>query len=181
MDSEIRGKWRHLRSLIHVETQTTQLDSEEVRREVRYYISSLDEPASAFQCHIRQHWSIENSCHWVLDTAFREDHNQTYIGHAAKNLGALRRIVLNLLTPLATSGPPAAERPYRFWTGRLKPALRYWQASQVPPFIMASREQAFFSASVNWGFSAEPPMWPRTSFLTSMVDFSMLEAWRVRR
>jgi predicted transposase YbfD/YdcC len=97
MDTEIRAKWRNLRSLIHVETQTTQLDSDEVRREVRYYISSLDEPASAFQSHIRQHWSIENSCHWVLDTAFREDHNQTYIGHAAKNLGALRRIVLNLL------------------------------------------------------------------------------------
>ena len=97
MDAEIRGKWRDLRSLIHVETQTTQLDSDEVRREVRYYLSSLDEPASAFQSHIRQHWSIENSCHWVLDTAFREDHNQTYIGHAAKNLGALRRIVLNLL------------------------------------------------------------------------------------
>jgi predicted transposase YbfD/YdcC len=97
MDTEIRGKWRNLSSLIHVETHTTQLDSDEIRREVRYYISSLDEPASAFQSHIRQHWSIENSCHWVLDTAFREDHNQTYIGHAAKNLGALRRIVLNLL------------------------------------------------------------------------------------
>ncbi len=36
MDSEIRGKWRNL---IHVETQTTQLDNDEVRREVRYYIS----------------------------------------------------------------------------------------------------------------------------------------------
>ncbi len=82
MDTGIRGKWRNLRSLIHVEMQTTQLDSDEVRREVRYYISSLDEPASAFQSHIRQHWSIENSCHRVLDTAFREDHNQTYIAHA---------------------------------------------------------------------------------------------------
>lgn len=97
MNTEVRGKWRNLRSLTHVETQTTELDSDEIRREVRYYISSLDEPASAFQSHIRQHWSIENSCHWVLDTAFREDHNQTYIGHAAKNLGVLRRIVLNLL------------------------------------------------------------------------------------
>ena len=83
-------------------------DSDEVRREVRYYLSSLDEPASAFQSHIRQHWSIENSCHWVLDTTFREDHNQTYIGHAAKNLGALRRIVLN---PLKSIYPtPAASR-----------------------------------------------------------------------
>jgi predicted transposase YbfD/YdcC len=97
MDCDIRGKWKDLRSLVHVETRTTRLDSDEVRREVRYYLSSLAEPASAFQSHIRQHWSIENSCHWVLDTAFREDHNQTYIGYAAKNLGALRRIVLNLL------------------------------------------------------------------------------------
>ena len=97
MDNEIRGKWSNLRSLIHVETQTTRLDSDEVRREARYYLSSLDEPASAFQSHIRQHWRIENSSHRVLDTAFREDHNQTYIGYAAKNLGALRWIVLNLL------------------------------------------------------------------------------------
>ena len=97
MDTRIRGKWRNLRCLIQVETQTTQPDSDEVRWEVRYYFSSLDEPASPFQSHIRQHWSIENSCHWVLDTAFREDHNQTYIVHAAKNLGALRRIVPNLL------------------------------------------------------------------------------------
>jgi predicted transposase YbfD/YdcC len=93
MDTEIRGKWQNLSSLIHVETLSTQLDSDEVR----HYISSLDGPASAFQSHIRQHWSIENSCHWVLDTVFREDHNQTYIGNAAKNLGTLRRIVLNLL------------------------------------------------------------------------------------
>ena len=78
-------------------TPFTRLDSDQSSREIRYYISSLHEPASAFQSHIRQHWSIENSCHWVLDTAFREDHNQTYIGYAAKNLGALRRIVLNLL------------------------------------------------------------------------------------
>jgi predicted transposase YbfD/YdcC len=64
---------------------------------VRYYLSSLDEPASAFKSHIRQHWSIEKQCHWVLEKAFRQDYKQTYIGHAAKNLGALRRIVLNLL------------------------------------------------------------------------------------
>lgn len=68
-----------------------------IRREVRYYLSGLDEPSSAFQNHIRKHWSIENSCHLVLDTTFREDYNQTYIGNAASNLGALRRIVLNLL------------------------------------------------------------------------------------
>ena len=53
--------------------------------------------AEFFQQAVRSHWSIENRCHWILDTAFREDHNQTYVGNAAKNLGTLRRIVLNIL------------------------------------------------------------------------------------
>ena len=86
MDTEIRGKWRDLRSLIHVETQTTRLDSDEIHREVRYYLSSLDEPATAFQSHIRQHWGIENSCHWVLDTAFREDTTKPTSGMPPKTV-----------------------------------------------------------------------------------------------
>ncbi len=97
MDTEIRGKWGDLLSLIHVETQPTQFDSDEIRRKARYNISTLNKPTSAFQSQVRQHWGIENSCHWVLETAFREDHNKNFIGHASKNLGALRRIVLNLL------------------------------------------------------------------------------------
>ena len=32
-----------------------------------------------------------------MDKALWEDHNQKYIGNAAKNLGTLRRIVLNIL------------------------------------------------------------------------------------
>lgn len=64
---------------------------------MRFYISSLNKTASAFQSHIRQHWSLETSGHRALNTTFRVYHNQTCIGHAAKNLGALRRIVLDLL------------------------------------------------------------------------------------
>ena len=67
------------------------------KRERSYYISSRKEDAEYFQHAIRSHWSIENRCHRVLDTAIREDHKQTYIGNAAKNLGTLRRIVRNIL------------------------------------------------------------------------------------
>ena len=49
------------------------------------------------QKYIRSHWRIENSCHWVLDTLFREDHNQTGKRNAAKNLSTLRRMALNAL------------------------------------------------------------------------------------
>ena len=61
MDHGIRGKWCDLCNLIHVETQRTQLDSDEIRREVRYYISSLNEAASALQSYIRKHWSIRKA------------------------------------------------------------------------------------------------------------------------
>jgi predicted transposase YbfD/YdcC len=97
-DAEIKAKWPALASLSVVETESRSTTTGKKRkREKRYYISSRKEDAEYFQQAIRSHWSIENRCHWILDTAFREDHNQTYIGNAAKNLGTLRRIVLNIL------------------------------------------------------------------------------------
>ena len=81
-----------------VETDTTIVTTGKKRKkERRYYLSSKEESAAYFQKAVRQHWSIENQCHWVLDTCFREDHNQTRKANAAKNLGTVRRIVLNIL------------------------------------------------------------------------------------
>ncbi len=97
-DAEMKEKWSALASLSVVETESRSATTGKKRkRERRYYISSRKEDAEFFQNAIRSHWSIENRCHWILDTAFREDHNQTYIGNAAKNLGTLRRVVLNIL------------------------------------------------------------------------------------
>ena len=66
--------------------------------ETHYYITSLkDEKAAQLQTYIRNHWAIENSCHWVLDTLFREDHNQTRQKNGAKNQATMRRIAHNTL------------------------------------------------------------------------------------
>ena len=98
MDPGIRGKWAGLKSLIIVENQTTEKASGAKRRpEKRYYLSSLGADAKELRDLIRAHWQIENNCHWQLDTTFREDANKTRAGNAAKNLGTVRRIVLNLL------------------------------------------------------------------------------------
>ncbi len=98
LDADIAGRWPGLKSLVVIETQTTIISTGKQRkRERRYYLSSLEVRAENFQKMIRQHWSIENNCHWVLDVIFREDANQTRKDNAPKNFGTLLRIVLNIL------------------------------------------------------------------------------------
>jgi predicted transposase YbfD/YdcC len=53
--------------------------------------------AEEFACFSRRHWAIENSLHWVLDDALREDRCTARKGHATENLGLMRKIVCNLL------------------------------------------------------------------------------------
>jgi predicted transposase YbfD/YdcC len=97
MDPEIRASWKNLGSIVMV-SRDRDHGGEKSKVETHYYITSLSDCcAEKIQKYIRNHWLIENSCHWVLDTLFREDHNQTRKRNAAKNLGTMRRIGLNLL------------------------------------------------------------------------------------
>ncbi len=97
MQSSIRKRWNGLSSLIAVELESYHIAKKKTTKQTRFYISSLDSSAEEFNKLIRQHWSIENGCHWVLDTLYREDHSQVRAKNAAKNFAILRRIALNLL------------------------------------------------------------------------------------
>ena len=64
----------------------------------RYFISSLtDCGVKKIASAIRAHWQIENALHWRLDVVFNEDQSRARIKNAAKNLGTLRAICLNLM------------------------------------------------------------------------------------
>ncbi|TWU05368.1 hypothetical protein Poly21_57280 [Allorhodopirellula heiligendammensis] len=64
---------------------------------MRYYIISKLLPGEEFAGAVRDHWGIENSCHWQLDVAFSEDQCRVRKGHGDQNLSTLRRTALSLL------------------------------------------------------------------------------------
>jgi predicted transposase YbfD/YdcC len=81
----------------------------------RYYITSLRCDAQTLAGYIRGHWGIENGLHWVLDVAFREDDSRTRVGHAAANLGLLRRVAVSLVKRTKTKGSIKARRLKAGW------------------------------------------------------------------
>lgn len=99
----IRKRWRDLTSLIMVESESYDIATKKTHRQKRFYISSKSACAKEFSGWIRGHWSIENGCHWVLDTLYREDHSQVRIANAVKNFAILRRIAHNILKLEKTS------------------------------------------------------------------------------
>jgi len=76
---------------------------DEITIERRYFISSLDNDAQRFGNAVRKHWGIENSLHWILDVAFREDESRVRKDFAPENMAMLRHIALNLLRQETTS------------------------------------------------------------------------------
>ena len=61
------------------------------------HISSTHTSAAHLLHSKLRHWRIENSLHWILDIAFREDESRVCKDHGAQNLAILRHIALNLL------------------------------------------------------------------------------------
>ena len=88
-------EWCDLASLVWVECERRCGDR--VATDTRCFISSLPPRAQPLLQAVRQHWSIENAHHWVLDVAFGEDDSRIRTGYAAHNMAILKRIAHNLV------------------------------------------------------------------------------------
>jgi predicted transposase YbfD/YdcC len=98
------GSWRHLRTVLRIESVKKGLKSGRVVDvESRYFISSLGmDRLSKKQWLrvVREHWAVENQCHGTWDTAFEEDDRPWIRMNPQGTLVVmlLRRMAYNLLT-----------------------------------------------------------------------------------
>ena len=86
-------KWINLQSVGMVEY--IRKVNGKTKIETRYYISSLTDNSKLLGESVRSHWGIENSLHWVLDVALREDDCRIRKDNAPQNFAVLRHIAVN--------------------------------------------------------------------------------------
>jgi predicted transposase YbfD/YdcC len=91
------GLWAGLASIIMVIRHCLDHATGKTSTEVRYFISSLPARAKRLARAVRQHWSIENGLHWVLDVAFNEDRMRQRERKGIENLALLNRLAVSLL------------------------------------------------------------------------------------
>jgi predicted transposase YbfD/YdcC len=81
------------RSVVHKKSGKT-------TTELAYGITSHS-PASASPAQVlalnRNHWTIENSCHWVLDWNWDEDRSRIRSGYGPENITRLRRFAIGVI------------------------------------------------------------------------------------
>jgi predicted transposase YbfD/YdcC len=90
-------EWNNLCSIASVRGIRLDKKTLKEQRQTRYYISSLRVNAKTMLSHVRNHWSVENKLHWILDMNFKEDSCRTRTDHGAENLALMRKSALNLV------------------------------------------------------------------------------------
>ena len=91
-----REAWKKLNGIGVIYCRTT--ENREISEQSHYFIYSCKGMAAEeLMRHKRSHWSVENSLHWVLDMAFREDESRARKDNSAENFNVIRQIALNIL------------------------------------------------------------------------------------
>lgn len=105
-------KWEGLQSIICVrrETMRQRHSAEKPTVEMHYYLSSSKASATELGRLIRNHWSVENQCHHLLDVTYHEDHCQVRDKTAAHNLTLLREISAKVLKTSSLKGSVRSKR-----------------------------------------------------------------------
>jgi len=90
------SEWKKLKTIVLVIRTITVHRKETV--EVHSFLCSLPPKVKTLAKFIRQHWSIENQLHWVLDVTFAEDASRIRKGTAPQTSAMFRRLAVSILS-----------------------------------------------------------------------------------
>jgi predicted transposase YbfD/YdcC len=90
----------HVGQAFMVQRETTNKKSGEYSCEIAYGITSRTphqaDPKRVLTTN-RGHWSIENSCHYIIDWNYDEDRSRIRIGYGPENITRLRRFAVSII------------------------------------------------------------------------------------
>lgn len=89
--------WSKISSIAAVETISSKKSDPNVSAEWRYYISSKPANDDEIAKYIRNHWSIENNLHWILDVHMGDDANRSQERNSALAMATLKRVAINII------------------------------------------------------------------------------------
>ena len=90
-----RHDWPGLRAVAIVDS--VREVGAKTEQERRFYITSVSGTADQIGPAIRDHWSVENGLHWVMDMTFRDDECRVRTDNAPANFAVIRHIAHNLI------------------------------------------------------------------------------------
>lgn len=76
------------------------LTGEKISKDIAIQVTSAAREsmsAADISRHTRRHWGIENKNHYIRDTVFREDHNQSFKGNGPQALASFHNLAIGLL------------------------------------------------------------------------------------
>lgn len=118
-----KSKWAGLNTFAMIES--TRDLGDKIENDTRFFISSLPMDAERLLEVARDHWAVENSLHWCLDIAFREDECRVRKNNAPENLAIIRRFALSLIKndPTRKTGIKASRKRAGWSLGYLEQLL----------------------------------------------------------
>jgi len=90
----------HVQQAFVIERESVEKKTGQYSHDIAYGITSRkphEANAQQLLAINRGHWSIENSCHYILDWNFDEDRSRIRTGYGPENISRLRRFAIGLI------------------------------------------------------------------------------------
>jgi predicted transposase YbfD/YdcC len=90
----------HVQQAFLIDRESIDKKSGQISHDIAYGITSRTPEESTPQQLLainRGHWSIENSCHYILDWNFDEDRSRIRTGYGPENISRLRRFAIGVI------------------------------------------------------------------------------------